>query len=281
MSRKRIKSLLIHIVLICGVVIILFPIYMALVAASHNSAEFVSSQIPILPGTEAWTNFKATLSGGAEVYGGQSITAMFINSLIMALCIAIGKVSVSIISAFAVVYFKFPGRRFLFWLILATIILPVEVRILSTFQVVAELNMINSYTGLTLPLVASATATFLFRQFFMTIPQSLVDAARIDGAGPIRFFMDILLPLSKSNILALFIIMFIYGWNQYLWPLVVTTQSEMNTIVMGLQQLTSVVDQIPQWNMIMAIALLAMLPPVLVVIIMQKLFEKGLLAADH
>jgi len=190
--------------------------------------------------------------------------------------IAVGKISISLLSAFAIVYFRFPFRMFFFWMIFITLMLPVEVRILPTFEVVANLNMLNSYWGLTIPLIASATATFMFRQIFLTIPDEMLEAARMDGAGPMRFFWDILIPLSRTNIAALFVILFIYGWNQYLWPLLITTEKEMFTIVMGIKQLLETAEQAPEWHLIMMSSLLAMIPPIIVVLSMQKLFVKGL-----
>ena len=278
--RRKFFRFLTHLSLLCGIIIIVLPIYVALVASSHTVQELLQAPIPLLPGHSWLQNYKSVLTAGLSASGGQAIASMMKNSLIMALCIAVGKIVLAIFSAYAIVYFRFPLRNTFFWMIYITLMLPVEVRILPTFEVAASLHLLNSFSGLTLPLIASATATFLFRQFFMTIPPELVEAARLDGAGPLRFFWDIVLPLSKTNIAALFIIMFIYGWNQYLWPLVVTTEGTMNTIVMGMQQLASVADQIPQWNLIMATAVLAMLPPVIVVILMQHLFEKGLLEVE-
>jgi sn-glycerol 3-phosphate transport system permease protein len=205
---------------------------------------------------------------------------MMFNSLIMALVITFGKIAISIISAYAIVYFRFPFRMGFFWMIFITLMLPVEVRILPTFDVVTKLGMLNSYYGLTIPLIASATATFLFRQFFLTIPDELVEAARIDRAGPIRFFLDILLPMSRTNIAALFIILFIFGWNQYLWPLLVTTDEGLYTVVMGIQRMVNSGEALPVWHYIMGTAVLAMIPPVFVVVAMQKLFVKGLVESE-
>ena len=205
---------------------------------------------------------------------------MLLNSLVMALGITIGKIIISLLSAYAIVYFKFRFRMLFFWLIFMTLMLPVEVRIVPTYEVVASLGLLNSYTGLILPLIASATATFLFRQLFMTIPDELTEAARVDGAGPVRFFIDILLPMSRTNIAALFVILFIYGWNQYLWPLLITTDPSMNTVIMGIKQMLPTGDQTVEWPVIMATAMLAMLPPVLVVVGMQKLFVKGLVESE-
>lgn len=278
--RHSIFTLFKHTILLLGIGIVLLPIYMAFVASTHNMNELMQAPIPYLPGKYFFANFHTILSKGLAATGGEPIAPMLWHSLIMALIIAIGKISVSIISAYAIVYCQFPLKNLWFWLIFITLMLPVEVRILPTFQVIANLHLLNTYSGLTLPLIASATATFLFRQFFLTLPVELVEAARLDGAGAIRFFKDILLPLSRTNIAALFIIMFIYGWNQYLWPLVVTTQNEMNTVIMGIERLASVADEIPQWQYIMATAIVAMLPPILVVLSMQRLFTKGLVDTE-
>jgi sn-glycerol 3-phosphate transport system permease protein len=220
------------------------------------------------------------LGAGLSESGAPPFGPMLLNSLIMAVVIAVGKIAISIISAFAIVYFRFPFRVFFFWLIFVTLMLPVEVRIIPTFQVVADLSMLNSYAGLTIPLIASATATFLFRQFFMTVPEELMEAARVDGAGPLKFFRDILLPLSITNIAALFVILFIYGWNQYLWPLLITTDQSYYTVVMGIQRLATAADADPRWNLVMAAVILAALPPVLVILFMQRLFVKGLVETE-
>jgi sn-glycerol 3-phosphate transport system permease protein len=231
-------------------------------------------------GDHAFENYKTVLTTGKKTAGGVPVGLMMLNSLIMAVSIVVGKIAISLISAFAIVYFRFPLRLFFFWIIFMTLMLPVEVRILPTYKIVADLGLLNTYTGLTLPLIASATATFLFRQFFMTVPDELVEAARVDGAGPIRFFLTILLPLSRTNIAALTVILFIYGWNQYLWPLLITTETKMSTIVMHIQRMLFVADAIPEWNLTMAVAILAMLPPVLVILVMQRLFVKGLVETE-
>jgi sn-glycerol 3-phosphate transport system permease protein len=201
-------------------------------------------------------------------------------SLVTALVISIGKIAISLLSAFAIVYFRFPFKKIVFWMIFVTLMLPVEVRILPTYKVLSDLNMLNTYAGLTIPLIASATATFLFRQFFLTVPDELVEAARIDGAGPMRFFKDILVPLSATSIAALFVIQFIYGWNQYLWPLLATTTEDMYPIVIGIKRMIAVGDAATDWNIIMATAILALLPPALVVVLMQKWFVKGLVDTE-
>lgn len=270
-----------HIILILGVAVIALPIWITFVAATHEETRMMQSPIPMLPGGYFWENFKQTLFGGG-LSGTETapVWKMLLNSLAMALMIAVGKISISLISAFAIVYFKFPFRMAFFWMIFMTLMLPVEVRILPTFQVIANLGMLNSYWGLSIPLIASATATFMFRQVFLTIPDEMLESARIDGAGPMRFFWDILIPLSRTNIAALFVILFIYGWNQYLWPLLITTDSDMSTIVMSIKQMLEAAEQSPQWNIIMMTALLAMLPPILVVVGMQKLFVQGLTETD-
>ncbi len=265
-----------HVLLCMFVAFMFLPLYLALVAASHSGTEMMQAPLPFLPGKMLFTNFKAVLTEGLVVTGGEPILRILLNSLLMAIMIAAGKVLLALLSAFALVYFAFPLKKICFVLIFSTMMLPVEVRIVPTFQVIASFGWLNSFAGLTLPLMASATATFLFRQFFKTVPKELVDAAKLDGAGPFRFFIDILLPLSKPQIAALFIVMFIYGWNQYLWPLVMTTDTNMATIVMGIRYLAGVADQIPQWNYIMTVALLALIPPSLVVITLQRWFEKGL-----
>lgn len=252
------------------------PLYLAVVAASHEGRTLMHAPLPVWPGPELFENMKTVLTSEISATGGQQVGRLLINSVIMALFIAVGKVALAIFSAFALVYFQFPFKKIAFALIFSTMMLPVEVRIVPTFQVIASFGWINTFSGLTLPLMASATATFLFRQFFKTIPSEIVDAARLDGAGPFRFFFNILLPLSRPQIAALFIILFVYGWNQYLWPLVMTTESSMATIVMGIRYLTGVADQIPQWHYVMTIALIALLPPCLLVILCQRWFEKGL-----
>ncbi|KTC86504.1 sn-glycerol-3-phosphate ABC transporter permease UgpE [Legionella brunensis] len=264
--------------LLCFFVALLFvPLYLALVAASHDGAAMMQAPLPMWPGSTLFHNMKVVLTQGLVATGGQPVWQMLLNSFAMAMLIAGGKIILALFSAFVLVYFQFPLKQLFFALIFATMMLPVEVRIVPTFQVVASFGWLNSFAGLSFPLMASATATFLFRQFFKTVPKELVDAATLDGAGPIRFFKDILLPLSKTQIAALFIILFVYGWNQYLWPLVITTDSSMATIVMGIRYLAGVADQIPQWHYIMTIALIALVPPCLVVLTMQRWFEKGLM----
>ena len=268
-----------HLLLIFGIIVVIFPIYIALVTSTHEAEDILTTVQPWF-GSEMLENYGTVLQQGKVSASGIPVGMMMWNSLIMALGIVVGKITISILSAFAIVYFRFPLRNLCFWTIFLTLMLPVEVRILPTYAVVANLGLLNSYAGLTLPLIASATATFLFRQFFMTVPEELAEAARVDGAGPMKFFFDILLPLSRTNLAALFVILFIYGWNQYLWPLIVTTDESMTTIVMGIQRMLYVADAIPEWNITMATAILAMLPPLLVVIVMQRLFVKGLVETE-
>jgi sn-glycerol 3-phosphate transport system permease protein len=270
-----------HAVLLLGVLIVAFPVYMTFVASTHDQATMLSGPVPLLPGRFLVDNYRAVLASGLGASSSSPpVALMLLNSLVMALAIALGKIAISIIAAYAIVYFKFPFRMAFFWMIFITLMLPVEVRILPTYEVVANLGLLNSYAGLTIPLIASATATFLFRQFFLTVPDELTEAARIDGAGPLRFFRDILLPLSGTSIAALFVIQFIYGWNQYLWPLLVTTGEDYYTVVMGISRMVNVVDAAAKWNLIMAVTLLAMIPPVIVVILMQRQFVKGLIETE-
>ena len=279
-ERNPLLTFLSHLILIVGVAIVALPVYIALIASTHGPADFLSGVVPMLPGPHALDNYAAMLGSGLTSSGAPPLWPMLLNSLIMAMAIAIGKIAISIISAYAIVYFRFPFRALAFWIIFVTLMLPVEVRIMPTFKVVADLGMLNSYTGLALPLIASATATFLFRQFFLTVPDELMEAARVDGAGAVKFFFDILLPLSRTNIAALFIILFIYGWNQYLWPLLVTTETRYYTVVMGIKRMAAYADADPKWNFVMAAVVLAMLPPVLVIILMQRLFIKGLVETE-
>jgi sn-glycerol 3-phosphate transport system permease protein len=275
-------TLVSHVVLILGVGVMVLPIWVTFVASTHQAADLMSAPIPMWPGDRLWENYSRVLAQGIDNpgAGGASVALMLKNSLIMALAIATGKIVVSFTAAFAIVYFRFPFRMLAFWIIFLTLMLPVEVRILPTYKVVSDLGLLNSYAGLTLPIIASATATFLFRQFFLTVPDELAEAARIDGAGPIRFMKDILLPLSRTNIAALFVIMFTFGWNQYLWPLLMTTDTRYLTVTMGIQRLINVADTDPQWPMVMAAVILAMLPPVIVVLVMQSLFVKGLVETE-
>ncbi|MGE5203586.1 MAG: sn-glycerol-3-phosphate ABC transporter permease UgpE, partial [Acidobacteriota bacterium] len=265
-----------HLTLMAGVLVVCFPLYVTLIASTHALPTLLQGRLPLLPGGEAISNYAAVLGTGVTNAGMPAASVMLANSLVMALGICIGKIAISIIAAYAIVYFRFPLRMTCFWLIFITLMLPVEVRIQPTYQVVADLHLLDSYAGLIVPLIASATATFLFRQFFLTVPAELAEAARIDGAGPLRFFWHILLPLSRNSIAALFVIQFIYGWNQYLWPLMVTTKQSYYTVVMSISRMVNAVDVAPSWNLIMATAMLAMIPPVIVVLAMQRWFVKGL-----
>ncbi len=282
-ERRPVLTTLSHLVLILGVVIVAFPVYITFVA-STQTAEQIVQQAPmsLAPGSNMLETYKTALFGGITQMGSKTVAVgpMLWVSFVMAMGIAIGKIAISLLSAFAVVYFRFPFKNLVFWMIFVTLMLPVEVRIGPTYEVVSNLGMLNSFAGLTVPLIASATATFLFRQFFLTVPDEMLEASRIDGAGPIRFFLTILLPLSVTNIAAMFVIQFIYGWNQYLWPLLVTTNESMYPIVMGIRRMISGGDSATEWNVVMATAILAMLPPAAVVLLMQKWFVKGLVDTE-
>ena len=274
-------TLLSHLVMLIGVIVIAFPVWMTFVASTHDQQTMLQSPIPLLPGRYLFDNYMQVLTQGfGRGFGGAPLWVTLMNSTIMALGVAIGKIAISIISAFAIVYFRFPFRMWFFWAIFITLMLPVEVRIVPTYGVVASLGMLDSYSGLIIPLIASATATFLFRQFFLSVPDELTEAARVDGASPMRFFWDILLPMSRTSIAALFVIQFIYGWNQYLWPLLITTKADFYTVVMTVSRQANVVDSVPSWNLLMAMAMLAMVPPVLVVIFMQRLFVRSLVETE-
>ena len=280
-ERRPALGIIAHVILILGVLVVAFPLYVTFIASTQTAADIVQAPMSLLPGNQIVENYTAALQGSGM--GGASnapVGRMMLVSLITALVIAFGKIAISLLSAFAIVYFRFPFRMFFFWAIFVTLMLPVEVRIGPTYAVVADLGMLNTYAGLTVPLIASATATFLFRQFFLTVPDELVEAARIDGAGPMRFFKDILVPLSTTSIAALFVIQFIYGWNQYLWPLLVTTDESMYPVVIGIKRMISGGDAATDWNVVMATAVLAMIPPALVVILMQRWFVKGLVDTE-
>jgi sn-glycerol 3-phosphate transport system permease protein len=269
-----------HAILIAGLAVVLFPIYVAFVAATHDLPAILEPPMTLVPGGRFLTNLHDALTAGTAKTSGVSVGTMMFNSLVMALIIACGKIAISLPSAYAVVFFRFPLRKMCFWAIFVTLMLPVEVRIIPTYQIVSDMGLIDRYAGLSLPLVASATATLLFRQFFLTIPDELVEAAKIDGAGPWRFFIDTVIPLSRTNIAALFVILFIYGWNQYLWPLLVTNTPSMTTIIIGMRQMIGNGDTQTEWQIVMATALLAILPPVAVVLLMQRWFVKGLVDTE-
>lgn len=279
-EKRPVANLVGHLMLIIGIIIVAFPIYYTFVASTMTSAEILKPPISLLPGGHFLENYGDALSGGVERVVGVSLERMLWNTIVVSVVIALGKIVISFLSAYAIVFFRFPLRMLFFWMIFITLMLPVEVRILPTYKVVVDLGMIDTYAGLTLPLMASATATFLFRQFFLTVPGELLEAARIDNAGPFRFMRDILLPLSTTNIAALFVILFIYGWTQYLWPLLVTNNAQMTTIIIGLRKMVDFTDASTPWNLVMVTAILAIIPPVLVVMLMQRWFVKGLVETE-
>jgi sn-glycerol 3-phosphate transport system permease protein len=280
MVTARQRAWIPHAILIAGLLVVLFPIYVAFVASSRDLASILQVPMPLIPGKQLAQNYVEAISAGTAKTSGVSVGRMMFNSLVMALVIAGGKIAISLPSAYAVVFFRFPLRKLAFWAIFVTLMLPVEVRIIPTYQIVTDMGLIDRYAGLSLPLIASATATLLFRQFFLTIPDELVEAAKIDGAGPLRFFVDTVIPLSATNIAALFVILFIYGWNQYLWPLLVTNTPSMTTIIIGMRQMIGNGDTQTEWQIVMATALLAILPPVAVVLLMQRWFVKGLVETE-
>jgi len=269
-----------HAVLLLGLTLVLFPVYVAFVASSLPLQDILDAPMTLVPGPDLIANYRYALSLGTLSTNGQPVAAMMLNSLVMALAIAIGKIAISLPSAYAVAFFRFPLRRLCFWAIFVTLMLPVEVRIIPTYKIATDLGLIDTYPGLVLPLIASATATLLFRQFFLTIPDELVEAAKLDGAGPWRFLIHILIPLSRTNIAALFVILFIYGWNQYLWPLLITNTPAMTTIVIGIRQMIGNGDAQTAWHLVMATALLALLPPIAVVLAMQRWFVRGLIEPE-
>ena len=279
-EEQGIRRLVAHLILWIGIAVVAFPVYLAIVASTQEASLIANGQMSLLPGGHFLENYYKTIFVGTSGSTREPVGVMLLNSLIMALTIALGKIAISILSAYAIVYFRFPFRMWIFWMIFMTLMLPVEVRIYPTYKIAADLHLLDSYAGLTLPLIASATATLLFRQFFMTVPDELLEASRIDGAGPLRFFWDTLLPLSRTNMAALFVILFIFGWNQYLWPLLITTRDDMQTIVIGIRKMITTSDALTEWPLVMATAVLAMLPPVAVVILMQKLFVRGLVETE-
>jgi len=279
-QNNRFSTIFAHAILLLGVAIVAFPVYLCFVGSTHPQDVISNGLMPVTPGPLFFETYAQTLFTGSSKTTREPVGTMLLNSFVMASIIAIGKIAISIISAYAVVYFKFPFRMAAFWMIFMTLMLPVEVRIYPTYKIAADLNLLDSYAGLTIPLIASATATLFFRQFFMTIPDELVEASKLDGAGPLKFFWDTVLPLSRTNIAALFVILFIYGWNQYLWPLLITTRDDMQTIVIGIKKMIVTSDALTEWNIVMATAMLAMLPPVAVVILMQRWFVKGLVETE-
>ncbi|NIX75836.1 sn-glycerol-3-phosphate ABC transporter permease UgpE [Microvirga terricola] len=276
---RRYRNILAYFTLTVGIVVVAFPVYLAILASTFDAATIINGNMPLLPGDQAGVNYPRALFSGGRM-AREPVSMMMVNSFIMAVGIAVGKILISILSAFAVVYFSFPLRKTAFWVIFITLMLPIEVRIYPTYKIVADLGLLDTYTGLIMPLIASATGTLLFRQFFMTIPDELLEASKIDGAGPFRFFKDTLIPLSMTTIAALFVIQFIYGWNQYLWPLLITTKGSMQTIVIGIKKMITTQDALTEWQIAMTTAVLAMVPPVLVVVFMQRLFVKGLVETE-
>ena len=279
-ENRAFGNIIAHLILWIGIATVAFPVYLTFVASTHEARVIANGQMPLTIGSNFIENYEKTLFHGSTRSTRTPVGVMMLNSLVMAVVIAGGKILISIISAFAVVYFRFPLRMTAFWLIFMTLMLPVEVRIYPTYKVVSDLGMLDSYAGLTIPLIASATATLLFRQFFMTIPDELVEASKIDGAGPLRFFWDTVVPLSRTNVAALCVILFIYGWNQYLWPLLITTTGDMQTIVIGIKKMITVTDALTEWDVVMATTMLAMVPPVTVVVVMQHWFVKGLVETE-
>jgi sn-glycerol 3-phosphate transport system permease protein len=279
-DRRRGPDWFAHAVLWTGILVLAFPVYLTFIASTHEPSTIANGQMPLTPGDKLLETYWQTIFVGPTRTSRMPVGAMMVNTLVMALTIAIGKIVISIVSAYAVVYFRFPFRRTAFWMIFMTLMLPVEVRIYPTYNVVASLGLLDAFAGLTVPLIASATGTLLFRQFFMTIPDELLEASKIDGAGPLRFFWDTVLPLSRTNIAALFVILFIYGWNQYLWPLLITTRADMQTIVIGIKKMIVTADALTEWQIVMATARLAMIPPVAVVLLMQRWFVKGLVETE-
>jgi sn-glycerol 3-phosphate transport system permease protein len=279
-EREGIRRYVAHVILWVGIAVVAFPVYLAFVASTQDNAVIANGQMSLLPGSHFLETYYRTIFVGTSGTTREPVGMMLFNSFIMAMSIALGKIFISILSAYAIVFFRFPFRMTVFWIIFITLMLPVEVRIYPTYKIAADLNLLDSYSGLALPLIASATATLLFRQFFMTVPDELLEASRIDGAGPFRFFKDTLLPLSRTNMAALFVILFIYGWNQYLWPLLITTRDDMQTIQVGIRKMIVTSDALTEWPIVMATAILAMLPPVFVVIVMQKLFVRGLVETE-
>jgi len=279
-EHEGIRRYVAHLILWIGIAIVAFPVYVAFVASTQDNALIANGQMSLLPGGHFLETYYKTIFVGTSGSTREPVGTMLFNSFVMAMLVALGKIAISIISAYAIVYFRFPFRMPIFWIIFITLMLPVEVRIYPTYKIVADLHLLDSYAGLSLPLIASATATLLFRQFFMTIPEELLEASRIDGAGPFRFFWDTLLPLSRTNMAALFVILFILGWNQYLWPLLITTRDDMQTIVIGIKKMIVTSDALTEWQLVMATAMLAMLPPVAVVVLMQRLFVRGLIETE-
>jgi sn-glycerol 3-phosphate transport system permease protein len=272
--RRDWRTLLVHLALAACVAVIAFPLYYAFVISTQELNEVIQKPPRLLPSTHLVENY-------VEAWRTSGMARLLVNSTIVAVGVAVGKIVISMLSAFAVVYFRFRGASLVFWSIFLTLMLPIPVRILPTYEVVGTLGWLDTYAGLTVPLMASATATFLFRQFYLTIPNELAEAAQLDGAGPLRFLWSFLLPLSWANVAALFVVLFIYGWNEYFWPLLITNTEEMRTVVIGLERLIPRSGtELPTWNLIMAGAMMALLPPVAVILFMQRWFVKGLIESE-
>ncbi len=263
----------VHVLLIVAILIICFPLYYAFVLSSQSMEEVTRTPQKLWPSSHLVENY-------VKIWTRIHLGRLLFNSFIVALGVSVGKIAISLLSAFAIVYFNFRGKQIFFWMIFVTLMLPVPVRIISTYQVISELSWVDTYAGLIIPVIASATATFLFRQFYLTMPDEMVDAAKIDGSGALRFLWSILLPNSGANIAALFVVMFIYGWNQYLWPLMVTNSDQMKVVVVGIASTIPTGTQPPEWNLVMAVAMMALLPPVLVVLLMQRWFVHGLMETE-
>lgn len=272
-KRRDWNKLVVHGLLLLSVGLIGFPLYYGFVISTQSMEEVTRNPQVLLPSSHLWENY-------TRIWNRLHMGQLLLNSAVVALVVSFGKILISILSAYAIVFFNFRGKQIAFWMIFITLMLPVPVRIISTYQVVTELGWVDTYAGLTIPLIASATATFLFRQFYLTIPDELVDAAKIDGSGPLRFLWSILLPNSGANIAALFVVMFIYGWNQYLWPLMVTNSEKMRVVVTGIASTIPTGTQPPEWNLVMAGAMMALLPPVVVVVCMQRRFVHGLIESE-
>jgi sn-glycerol 3-phosphate transport system permease protein len=273
LERSPVKRVLPHVFLVLAVFILAFPIWLVFVASTHTLQEILRAPMPVAPGSHLLENYGRALFAGM---GNLGAWTMMMNSLIMAVGIAVGKIVVSLLAAFAIVFFDFKLRAFCFWSIFVTLMLPVEVRIMPTYKVIADLHMLNTYAGLILPMIVSATAVFLFRQFFLTLPREMAEASQIDGAGPMTFFAEILVPMTRTPIAAMFVIQFIYGWNQYLWPLLITTKQRYYTLLIGINRMLTGADTQIEWQIVMATTLLALLPPVIVVVAMQKQFVTGM-----
>ncbi len=271
-----------HLILLAGALFLILPVVVAFTTSSHTAADIHSNGLSLSWGDNFTETYSNVLTREGGFTGQITGSRMLLNSLILGLGFAIGKIVLSMLAAYAIVYFRFRFATLAFWLIFTTLLLPLEVRIVPSYQVVSSFGMLNSYSGLIVPLLASATGTFYFRQFFKSVPDELLEASRIDGAGPVKFFIDVLLPLSRTMIAAMFIIMFVYGWNQYLWPMLVTTDESFFTLMRGIKQILQVWvgAQIPDYNEAFALAVLAMVPPVLVVVVFQRWFIKGLTESD-